>query len=187
MYSPYIRPIYWYTPPSPHSLYSPHLVVRTTALFSPCTGTHSLAPLTRFSQLKFTAKQLNRLSIKCAKEEKAEKEKVKKAMEKDNHEGARIHAQNAIRNKSNAQNYLRLSSRVDAVSSRLESAIKMQKVTTPLPPPHTESHATHSSHGSAPSHRILRLRTLHNMSSLCVLPICLPLLSSLVLHDLVTS
>jgi len=43
--------------------------------------------------------------------------------------GARIHAQNAIRNKSNAQNYLRLASRVDAVSSRLESAIKMQQVT----------------------------------------------------------
>ena len=43
--------------------------------------------------------------------------------------GARIHAQNAIRQKNNAQNYLRLSSRVDAVSSRLESAIKMQQVT----------------------------------------------------------
>ena len=43
--------------------------------------------------------------------------------------GARIHAQNAIRNKTNAQNYLRLSSRVDAVASRLESAMKMQQVT----------------------------------------------------------
>jgi len=79
--------------------------------------------------LKFTAKQLNRLSVKCSKEEKAEKLKIKKALEKDNHDGARIHAQNAIRQKSNAQNYLRLSSRVDAVASRLESAIKMQQVT----------------------------------------------------------
>merc|ERR1719163_2530938 len=79
--------------------------------------------------LKFTAKQLNRLSVKCKKEEKTEKTKIKKALEKDNHDGARIHAQNAIRNKNNAQNYLRLSSRVDAVSSRLESAIKMQQVT----------------------------------------------------------
>lgn len=41
---------------------------------------------------------------------------------------ARCH-QNAIRQKTNAQNYLRLSSRVDAVASRLESAIKMQQVT----------------------------------------------------------
>jgi len=80
-------------------------------------------------QLKFTSKQLSRLSKKCEKEDKAEKEKVRKCLEKDNHDGARIHAQNAIRNKNNAQNYLRLSSRVDAVASRLESAIKMQQVT----------------------------------------------------------
>merc|ERR1719247_1807319 len=79
--------------------------------------------------LKMTAKQLDRLSKKCEKEEKTEKNKIKKALEKDNHEGARIHAQNAIRNKSNAQNYLRLASRVDAVASRLESAMKMQQVT----------------------------------------------------------
>jgi charged multivesicular body protein 1 len=80
-------------------------------------------------QLKFTAKQMGRLSTKCLKEEKTEKEKIKKCLEKDNHDGARIHAQNAIRAKTNAQNYLRLSSRVDAVASRLESAIKMQQVT----------------------------------------------------------
>jgi len=80
-------------------------------------------------QLKFTAKQLNRLSVKCGKEETVEKNKIKKALEKDNNDGARIHAQNAIRQKNNAQNYLRLSSRVDAVASRLESAIKMQNVT----------------------------------------------------------
>merc|ERR1719331_1210809 len=76
-----------------------------------------------------TSKQLGRLSVKCEKDEKTEKNKIKKALEKDNHDGARIHAQNAIRNKNNAQNYLRMSSRVDAVSSRLESAIKMQQVT----------------------------------------------------------
>ena len=80
-------------------------------------------------QLKFTAKQMKGLSSKCEKEEKAEKAKIKKALEKDNNDGARIHAQNAIRQKNNAQNYLRLSSRIDAVSSRLESAIKMQQVT----------------------------------------------------------
>merc|ERR1719502_569122 len=80
-------------------------------------------------QLKMTTKQLQRLSKKCEKEEKAEKEKIRKALEKDNNDGARIHAQNAIRQKNNAQNYLRLSSRVDAVASRLESAIKMQQVT----------------------------------------------------------
>eukprot|EP00965_Chrysotila_dentata_P124401 4112162-Pleurochrysis_carterae.AAC.3 len=47
------------------------------------------------SNLKFTAKQLQRLSVKCAKDEKVEKGKIKKALEKDNHDGARIHAQAA--------------------------------------------------------------------------------------------
>jgi charged multivesicular body protein 1 len=69
------------------------------------------------------------MSKKCEKEEKAEKDKIRKALEKDNHDGARIYAQNAIRQKNQALNYLRLSSRVDAVSSRLESAMKMQQVT----------------------------------------------------------
>merc|ERR1719453_214364 len=92
-------------------------------------GNSSKALENQLFQLKFTSKQLARLSKKCEKEEKAEKEKIRKALEKDNNDGARIHAQNAIRQKNNAQNYLRLSSRVDAVASRLESAIKMQQVT----------------------------------------------------------
>ena len=44
--------------------------------------------------LKFAAKQLNRDSKKCEKEEKAERAKLKKAMEKGNMEVARIHAEN---------------------------------------------------------------------------------------------
>lgn len=41
-------------------------------------------------------------------------------------EGARIYAQNAIREKNSSLNFLRLGSRVDAVAARLESAIRMQ-------------------------------------------------------------
>jgi hypothetical protein len=41
--------------------------------------------------LKFTAKQLARASVKCEKEEKSEKLKVKKAIEKGNMEGAKIY------------------------------------------------------------------------------------------------
>jgi len=44
-------------------------------------------------------------------------------------EGARIYAQNAIRQKNQAMNYLRMASRVDAVASRVESAVKMNLVT----------------------------------------------------------
>jgi charged multivesicular body protein 1 len=42
--------------------------------------------------------------------------KTKKAIQKGNTEVARIHAENAIRQKSQALNYLRMSARVDAVA-----------------------------------------------------------------------
>jgi division protein CdvB (Snf7/Vps24/ESCRT-III family) len=41
-------------------------------------------------------------------------------------EGARIYAQNVIREKNQSLNFLRLGSRVDAVAARLETAIRMQ-------------------------------------------------------------
>eukprot|EP00002_Diphylleia_rotans_P006668 TRINITY_DN16029_c0_g1_i1.p1 TRINITY_DN16029_c0_g1~~TRINITY_DN16029_c0_g1_i1.p1 ORF type:complete len:205 (+),score=74.46 TRINITY_DN16029_c0_g1_i1:78-692(+) len=80
--------------------------------------------------LKFTAKQLAKTAQKCEKAEKDERLKVKKAIEKGNEEGARIYAQNCIRQKNQAMNFLRLSARVDAVASRLEMAVKMKQVTS---------------------------------------------------------
>lgn len=85
--------------------------------------------LDQIFNLKFTAKQLSRSAIKCEKEEKAEKLKVKKAIEKGNMEGAKIYAQNAIRKKNEQLNYMKLSSRLDAVVSRLDTQAKMQIVT----------------------------------------------------------
>merc|ERR1712100_176707 len=79
--------------------------------------------------LKFTSKQLIRMSKKCEKNEKAQKLKTKQAIEKGNMEGARIYAQNAIREKNQALNYLRLSSRIDAVAARVETAVRMRQVT----------------------------------------------------------
>jgi charged multivesicular body protein 1 len=79
--------------------------------------------------LKFTAKQLARQSKKSEKDEAKEKLKVKKAIEQGNQEGARIYAQNAIRAKNMSLNYLRLSSRVEAVAARVETAMKMKAVT----------------------------------------------------------
>merc|ERR1712002_153805 len=79
--------------------------------------------------LKFAAKELERNSKKCDKEEKAEKLKLKKAIEKGNHEVARIHAENAIRQKNQSLNYLRMSARVDATASRVQSALTTKKVT----------------------------------------------------------
>jgi len=80
-------------------------------------------------QLKFTAKQLSRQAKKAGKDEVAEKAKLKKAIQQGNIEGARIYAANAIRKKNESLNLLRLSSRIDAVSSRVQTAVTMQKVT----------------------------------------------------------
>jgi charged multivesicular body protein 1 len=84
--------------------------------------------LEQIFNLRFTSKQLVRSSKKCEKEEKAEKLKVKKAIEKGNIEGAKIYAQNAIRKKNEALNYLRLGARLDAVVSRLDTQAKMQVI-----------------------------------------------------------
>lgn len=74
------------------------------------------------------AKQLSKSAVKSEKEEKSEKLKIKKAIEKGNLEGAKIYSQNAIRKKSEALNYMKMASRMDAVVSRLETQAKMQMV-----------------------------------------------------------
>ncbi|EWM29733.1 snf7 family protein [Nannochloropsis gaditana] len=79
--------------------------------------------------LRLTSKQMVRGSKKCESSEKDARNKLKKAIQSRNLEGARIYAQNAIREKTQALNYLRLSSRIDAVAARLESAIRMKQVT----------------------------------------------------------
>jgi len=78
--------------------------------------------------LRFTTKQLEKLSVKAEKEEKAQKAKVKKALVQGNHEGARIYAENAIRKKNEGLNYLRMASRVDAVRCKVQSAVTMKGV-----------------------------------------------------------
>nr|XP_048273907.1 charged multivesicular body protein 1b-2 isoform X2 [Myodes glareolus] len=55
--------------------------------------------------------------------------KLFKAIQKGNTEVARIHAENAIRQKNQAINFLRMSARVDAVAARVQTAVTMGKVT----------------------------------------------------------
>ncbi|KAI5949089.1 hypothetical protein KGF57_004919 [Candida theae] len=80
-------------------------------------------------QLKFTAKQLNRQAAKAAKEETQEKAKIKKALSQGNNDIAQLYAQNAIRKSNERVNLLRLSSRIDAVASRVQTAVTMRSVT----------------------------------------------------------
>lgn len=82
--------------------------------------------------LKFATKELERNSKKAEKQEKLEKAKAKKAIQKGNMDVARIHAENAIRQKSQSVNYLRMSARVDAVASRVQTALTTRNVTNSM-------------------------------------------------------
>jgi charged multivesicular body protein 1 len=79
--------------------------------------------------LRIEAKMLVRESEKCAKLEKMERLKMKTAMEKGLQDVARIHAENAIRQKNQSLNFLKLGSRMDAISQRMMGAVKMNKLT----------------------------------------------------------
>jgi charged multivesicular body protein 1 len=79
--------------------------------------------------LRLSAKQLAREAKKCESNAAANKLKCKSAMEKGNMDGARIYAETAIRDKNQSLNYLRLSSRIDAVSQRVNTAVKMKTLT----------------------------------------------------------
>jgi charged multivesicular body protein 1 len=78
--------------------------------------------------LRITSKQMQRSAKKSTKNEKANIEKLKQAIQKGNSEGAKIYGQNAIREKTQALNCQRMASRIDAVASRLETAIRMGEV-----------------------------------------------------------
>ena len=53
-----------------------------------------------------------------------------KALQQKNIEGAKIYAENAIRKKNEGLNFLRLASRVDAVSSKVQSAMMMKQASS---------------------------------------------------------
>lgn len=79
--------------------------------------------------LKLLTKQLEREAKRSKTSEKEQRNKLKKAIEQNNMEGAKIYAENAIRNKNEELNYLKLASRVDAVAARVNTAAKMGTLT----------------------------------------------------------
>lgn len=80
-------------------------------------------------QLKLTAKQLKSQSAKSGKQQKSETAAVSKAIKAGNNDIARIHAEIAIRKQQEQINLLRLSARIDAVASRVQTAVTMRSVT----------------------------------------------------------
>lgn len=85
-------------------------------------------------QLRFATKQLDKQAAKAEKQQKAEMNKVKKALQEgpDRHEFAQLYAESAIRKKNEALNYMRLSAKLDGVASRLKTAQAMKNMSKDL-------------------------------------------------------
>jgi len=83
----------------------------------------------RLIELRMTVKQLNREAARLDKQERAELRKIKTAMERGDQDTARIHSESAIRCKNQALIHRRLAGRVDGVSSKVASAMRMQNIT----------------------------------------------------------
>ena len=82
--------------------------------------------------MRIVSKQMQRSAKKCEKNEKAALEKLKKAIQAGMSENARIYGQDAIREKNQALNHLRMASRLDACCSRIETAVRMNQVTSSM-------------------------------------------------------
>jgi len=79
--------------------------------------------------LRLVSKQMLRSSKKCEQSEKKAIKKLKTSIEKGNSESARIYGQDAIREKNQALSFLKMSSKIDACSSRIETAVRMGQMT----------------------------------------------------------
>ena len=71
---------------------------------------------------------LERQSATHDKQEKVERDKVKKALMKGNVEAAKIHAENAIRHHSESLNCKRMAARVDGVQARVANSAAQRQV-----------------------------------------------------------
>ena len=74
---------------------------------------------------------MERSSKKSSRLEGEEKLKAKRCIEKNNIDGARLHAEAAIRNHNEGLNSLQLANRVSAMASQLSAAMSMKKVALP--------------------------------------------------------
>jgi len=79
-------------------------------------------------EFRMMSKNLKKESEKSMNAQKQCLLKVKDSIEKNLPETAKIHASDAIRKKTEAERYLTLSSKLEAVQQRLQSAYQTQKV-----------------------------------------------------------
>ena len=79
-------------------------------------------------EFKCVAKQMKKESTKAEAQERQAIMKVQEAIENNLPEAAKLHASDAIRKRNEARRYLVLSSKLDAVHSRLQNAYNTQRV-----------------------------------------------------------
>ena len=79
--------------------------------------------------LKLNAKMMAKEAQRAQKDERVEKEKAKKCLEKGLVDAARVHAENAICKKNTALNFLKFSSKLDATASKIQSATRTSAMT----------------------------------------------------------
>ncbi|CDJ38889.1 Charged multivesicular body protein 1b/chromatin modifying protein 1B, related [Eimeria tenella] len=89
---------------------------------------HSVLPV--ILDLRIKARELKRQSDRCYRESLQEREKIRRALLRQNQEGARIFAQNYVRKKQEGLNSLHMSSKLEAVASRLDGAHRSHQLTT---------------------------------------------------------
>eukprot|EP00037_Helgoeca_nana_P001631 m.28215 g.28215 ORF g.28215 m.28215 type:complete len:212 (-) comp12002_c0_seq1:317-952(-) len=82
--------------------------------------------------ITMTAKQLEKMSSKEEKRGDVAKKRMVDALKKGNKGAAAIHAQTVISNRSQANNYLRMSARLEGVKSKIQGALTMQEVAKDL-------------------------------------------------------
>ncbi|CAF0811515.1 unnamed protein product [Adineta ricciae] len=83
-------------------------------------------------QFKMQTKMLERQAATHDKQEKVERDKVKKALMKGNIEAAKIHAENAIRHHSESLNCKRMAARVDGVQARVANSAAQRQMAASL-------------------------------------------------------
>nr|CAD7416556.1 unnamed protein product [Timema poppensis] len=75
---------------------------------------------------------MSRNARRSQKQEKIEKEQCKKHIRKGNLAVAKIHAENSIRQRNQALNFLTMSARVEAIAAKVQDAQTMNRVTNSL-------------------------------------------------------
>lgn len=83
-------------------------------------------------KMRFTSKQVGRHAIKSEKQVAVEERKARDALAKGNVDVARIHAESAIRNKTQSLQFYRLQAQIEGVASKVQGQQLRMQVTEQL-------------------------------------------------------